>query len=139
MTAKRTDVKPFEYADGEGAVLPPGRQWGVQGEPITKMQKPLPAEESRRSTTSSPEEFELKLFATEEQLGGKPICMAWDERGRLWVAVTTDYPNELQPAGQGRDKIVVCEDTDGDGKADKVTVFADKLSIPTSLSSPAAG
>src|SRR5205814_10405091 len=44
-----------------------------------------------------------------------------------------DYPNEKQSDGKGRDRIVICEDTDGDGKADKVTVFADKLSIPTSL------
>ena len=59
--------------------------------------------------------------------------MNWDERGRLWVACTLDYPNELKPEGEGRDKIVICEDTNGDGKADKVTVFADQLSIPTSL------
>ena len=39
----------------------------------------------------------------------------------------------MQPEGKGRDRIVICEDTDGDGAADKVTVFADKLSIPTSL------
>src|SRR5262249_44189941 len=48
-------------------------------------------------------------------------------------AVTVDYPNERKPKGQGRDKIIICEDTDGDGVADKFTVFADKLSIPTSL------
>ena len=59
--------------------------------------------------------------------------MNWDERGRLWVAETVDYPNELQPPGKGRDRIRICEDTDGDGRADKFTVFADKLSIPTSL------
>ena len=59
--------------------------------------------------------------------------MAWDERGRLWVAETYDYPNELQPQGKGRDRIRICEDTDGDWKADKFTVFADKLSIPTTL------
>src|SRR5262249_29302733 len=69
----------------------------------------------------------------ETQLGGKPICMNWDERGRLWVAVTVDYPNDLQPEGKGHDRILILEDTDGDGRADKVTVFADKLSIPTSL------
>src|SRR5262249_4471050 len=57
----------------------------------------------------------------------------WDERGRLWVAVTVDYPNERQPEGKGRDRILILEDTDGDGVADKVTVFADKLSIPTSI------
>jgi putative membrane-bound dehydrogenase-like protein len=59
--------------------------------------------------------------------------MNWDERGRLWVALTYDYPNNLQPAWQGHDRIVICEDTKGDGKADKFSVFAEKLSIPTSI------
>ena len=87
----------------------------------------------------TPVDFEVKVFVTEEKLGGKPIAMTWDERGRLWVSVTVDYPNDLQPEGQGRDKIVVCEDTDGDGVCDKVTTFADKLSIPTSLLPYAGG
>ncbi len=59
--------------------------------------------------------------------------MNWDERGRLWVCETVDYPNELMPPGEGRDRIRICEDTDGDGAADKFTVFADQLSIPTSI------
>ena len=60
--------------------------------------------------------------------------MNWDERGRLWVCETVDYPNELA-AGRARaaTAFVICEDTDGDGRADKFTVFADKLSIPTSF------
>ena len=49
-------------------------------------------------------------------------------RGRLWAALTVDYPNELNPPAKGRDKIVICEDTDGDGRGDKVTVFAEGLS-----------
>ena len=75
----------------------------------------------------------MELFASEPDLGGKPICMAWDERGRLWVAETLDYPNQLQPPGQGRDRIRICEDTTGDGRADRFTVFADGLSIPTGI------
>ena len=134
MTAKRTDVKPFEY-DDVGRKIPnytPGRQWGVQGEPMTKMQRPLPAEESQKHIVV-PKGFRAEVYVTEKELGGKPICMAWDERGRLWAALTTDYPNELNPPAKGRDRIVFCEDTDGDGKGDKVTVFAEGLSIPTSL------
>ena len=77
--------------------------------------------------------LQLELFAADADFGGKPIAMTWDERGRLWVAVTVDYPNELKKPGEGRDKILLCEDTNGDGRADKFTVFADKLSIPTSL------
>ncbi|HZV03826.1 MAG TPA: PVC-type heme-binding CxxCH protein [Gemmataceae bacterium] len=135
MTPKRTDVKPFEYMD-VGKKIPnytPSRIWGVQGEPFSKMQVPLSAEESIKHLVV-PKGFHPELFISEEQLGGgKPICMNWDERGRLWIAMTYDYPNNLQPPDQGHDRIVVCEDIDGDGKADKVTVFAEKLSIPTSI------
>jgi len=71
----------------------------------------------------TPVGFEVKLFVAEPQLEGKPIFMTWDERGRLWVCETYDYPNELQSPGQGRDRIRICEDTDGDGRADKFTVL----------------
>ncbi|MCH8830364.1 MAG: ThuA domain-containing protein, partial [Planctomycetes bacterium] len=134
MTAKRKDVKPFEFID-VGANIPnytPGRRWGVQGAAISKMQKPISAEESLKHMVV-PQGFRVELFASEPDIGGKPICMAWDERGRLWIAETYDYPNEQQPPGQGRDRIRICEDTDGDWKADKFTVFAEKLSIPTSI------
>jgi hypothetical protein len=55
------------------------------------------------------------------------------------VSITVDYPNELQREGQGRDRIVVCEDADGDGVCDRVTTFADKLSIATSILPYAGG
>jgi putative membrane-bound dehydrogenase-like protein len=133
MTAKRADVKPFEYVDAKVPFYPPGKSWGTTADPINKMQKPLDPQESLEHAVT-PVGFEVRLFADEGLLGGgKPICMNWDERGRLWVALTFDYPNEKRRDGQGRDRIVVLEDTDGDGKADKCTVFADKLSIPTSL------
>jgi putative membrane-bound dehydrogenase-like protein len=80
-----------------------------------------------------PQGFRLELFADESNFAGKPIAMNWDERGRLWICETLDYPNELQPRGQGRDHIRICEDTDGDGRADKSTVFAENLSIPTAM------
>lgn len=128
---KRDDVKPFEYVEAKIPFYPPSDKWGTLGEPITKMQKPLEPEESMKHLIT-PVGFEAQLFAAEPEIV-KPISMDWDERGRLWIAETYDYPNELQPRGQGRDRIKICEDTDGDGRADKFTVFADKLSIPTSL------
>jgi putative membrane-bound dehydrogenase-like protein len=132
MTPKRTDVKPFEYVKARVPFYPPSRVWGRTGEPIQQMQSPLaPAESVKHFVT--PVGFEMQLFAAEPDLGGKPIAMNWDERGRLWVAVTVDYPNNKQPEGQGHDRIVICEDTKGTGRADKFTVFADKLSLPTSL------
>jgi putative membrane-bound dehydrogenase-like protein len=132
MTPKRTDVQPFEYVPANVPFYPPGKKWGVIGDGIRQMQKPLAAAESMKHYVH-PEGFELRLFADESLLGGKPIFMNWDDRGRAWVIVSVDYPNDKQPEGQGHDKIVILEDTDGDGRADKVTVFADKLSIPTSL------
>ena len=131
MTPQRKDVKPFEYVDANVPFYPPGKREGADG-PLKKMQKPLDPAESLKHMVL-PVGFEARLFVSEGDLGGKPISMNWDERGRLWVLITVDYPNEMQPEGQGRDKIVICEDTTGGGKADKFTVFADKLSIPTSL------
>jgi len=129
----REGLKPFEYVEAEGG-LPnyvDSDKWGTLGDPITKMQKPVEPAESQKHLVV-PEGFRAELFAAEPEIV-KPIAMAWDEKGWLWIAETFDYPNEMQPAGKGRDRIKVCEDTDGDGKADKFTVFAEKLSIPTSL------
>jgi len=78
-------------------------------------------------------DFEVKLFASEPDIVN-PISMSWDERGRLWVIESVDYPNTfLETDGASNDRIKICEDTNGDGKADKFTVFADKLNIPTSI------
>jgi putative membrane-bound dehydrogenase-like protein len=121
------------YKDS-GTAIPnyvPSKKWGVQGEPHRKMQEPLSPAESM-THLSVPGGFRVELFAAEPDIF-KPICLSWDDRGRLWVAETVDYPNAKQPEGQGHDDIKICEDTDGDGKADKFTVFADKLSIPTSM------
>lgn len=82
--------------------------------------------------TQVPADLELKLFAAEPDIR-KPIAFAWDDRGRCWVCETSDYPHGLVEDGKGNDSIKICEDTDGDGRADKFTVFADKLNIPTAL------
>jgi putative membrane-bound dehydrogenase-like protein len=126
-------LPPFEYMVAPGP-LPNyvvSERWGVQGEPIRTMQKPLEPADSIKHLAVFPG-FEKTLFASEPDIV-KPIWVAWDERGRLWIAETIDYPNEMQPAGEGRDRLKICEDTNGDGKADKFTVFAEKLSVPTSF------
>ena len=94
-------------------------------------QFPLKAEDSM-DYTQAPVGFRLELFASEPDIIN-PIGLAWDERGRLWVAETVDYPNEMTADRVGNDKIKILEDTDGDGKCDKVTVFAEGLNIPTSI------
>jgi putative membrane-bound dehydrogenase-like protein len=99
--------------------------------PAPKYHLPFSPEDSMKFI-QVPGEFRLELFASEPQIL-KPIAFSFDERGRLWVIETVDYPNEPLNGEPGDDKIKILEDTNGDGRADKVTVFADKLNIPTSL------
>lgn len=101
-------------------------------DPAPKFQQALSPEESQK-LIKVPVDFELELFASEPDIIN-PIAMAWDEKGRLWVIETEDYPNQIRDEeGVGPDRIKICEDTDGDGKADKFTIFADGLNIPTSM------
>ena len=83
--------------------------------------------------------FEVNLFASEEEFPeiACPIQMRWDSQGRMWVSCSTTYPH-VYPGNEPDDKLVILEDTDGDGRADKSTVFADDLHIPLSLNSAMA-
>ncbi len=75
--------------------------------------------------------FEVSLWAENPQLH-KPIGMNWDPQGRLWIASSEVYP-QIKPGQPATDSVVVLEDTRGSGKADKATVFADGLLIPTGV------
>ena len=75
--------------------------------------------------------YEVNLFAADPMLAN-PIHMVWDSRGRLWVACSWSYP-QIQPGQVADDKIIILEDTDNDGVADKSTVFADGLYLPTGI------
>ena len=76
--------------------------------------------------------FEVQLFASEKDGVVKPIQIRFDARGRLWVIGSTVYP-QIEPGQKPDDKVLILEDTNGDGRADKTTVFADGLMIPTGL------
>ena len=100
----------------------------------------LPSASSRTSPIPTPNStqdlhrrrgFEVNLWAADPLLA-KPIQMNFDAQGRLWVASSEVYP-QIKPGQKANDKILVLEDTDGDGKADKTTVFADGLLIPTGV------
>jgi putative heme-binding domain-containing protein len=84
-----------------------------------------------RPTFDVAEGFEVTLWAENPMLD-KPTQMAFDPQGRLWVTSSELYP-QIEPGQATTDKIIVLEDTTGQGKADKATVFADGLLIPTGL------
>jgi putative heme-binding domain-containing protein len=96
------------------------------------------APETELASFKLPPGFEINLFASERDGVMKPIQMRWDARGRLWVIGSTTYP-QIKPGEEPNDKVWILEDTKGGGYADKVTVFADGLMIPTGLEIAAVG
>ncbi|MGV3774641.1 MAG: PVC-type heme-binding CxxCH protein [Verrucomicrobiales bacterium] len=109
VTATPVAAKP----ETSGSVVPPPS-------------KPQPLPEFQHDPN-----LEITLFAENPELA-KPIHMNFDPQGRLWVASSSVYP-QIMPGQEANDKILVLEDTDNDGKADKSTVFADGLLIPTGV------
>jgi putative heme-binding domain-containing protein len=96
-----------------------------------------------RSTTSrTPEEeregfklppgFEITLFASEPDIG-KPINIAFDAKGRMWVTQSFEYPFPAVAPRKGRDRLTILEDTNHDGRADKFTQVSDTLNIPIGI------
>jgi mono/diheme cytochrome c family protein/glucose/arabinose dehydrogenase len=86
-------------------------------------------------TLAVPAGYKVELFASEETFPdlAKPVRLAFDTRGRLWVATMPSYPAWRPGDAKPDDKILILEDTDGDGKADKQTVFARGLHLPLSF------
>ena len=76
--------------------------------------------------------YEVSLFASEREFPelANPLAMTFDTRGRLWVLTSPTYPH-VGPDETPNDKLIILEDGNGDGRADKVKVFADRLYIPT--------
>jgi glucose/arabinose dehydrogenase/mono/diheme cytochrome c family protein len=83
-------------------------------------------------TIKTPKGYKIELFASEEEFPdlANPVQISFDNKGRLWVAVMPTYPHWKPGDPRPNDKLLILEDTDGDGKADKQTVFADGLHIP---------
>lgn len=100
-------------------------------EPEPQFQHALGTDDSQALTMAA-KEFELQLFVAEPDIVN-PVSFTWDERGRLFVVESVDYPNDLNDDGKGNDRISMCEDTDGDGRANGCKVFADGLNIPTGI------
>jgi putative heme-binding domain-containing protein len=79
-----------------------------------------------------PDGFEVKLFASDREFPelAKPVQLNFDSKGRLWVACMPTYPQWKPGDGRPSDRLLILEDTDGDGKADKCTTFYNKLQCP---------
>jgi putative heme-binding domain-containing protein len=92
---------------------------------------PDPDPELERASFQVAEGFEVNLYAADPVLA-KPIQMNFDPQGRLWVVSSEVYP-QIVPGQVANDKVLVLEDRDGDGRADRTTVFADGLLIPTGI------
>jgi len=129
---KTVGAKPDDSGTGE-LFVPPTRF----GEPRQKYSE---AESLRYLTpdqfikeTAVPAGLEIKLFADETKFPdiAKPVQLNFDNKGRLWVSCMPSYPQWKPGDPRPGDKLVILEDTDGDGKADKSKVFYDQLHCPT--------
>jgi putative heme-binding domain-containing protein len=93
---------------------------------------PTQAPEDELQSFRLREGYTVNLFASERDGLIKPLQIRWDERGRLWAACTPSYP-QIVPGAPATDFILVCEDTDGDGRADKFRRFAEGLTMPMGM------
>jgi len=120
--------------------LAAGFAWATAAEPVPHGQEKAPgpalspAEAIARMTV--PEGFQVELVAAEPDIVN-PVAMTFDEQGRIWITESFEYPRK--EAGPGRDRIKVLTDTDGDGRADRFTIFAEGLNIPSGIAVGAGG
>jgi len=93
----------------------------------------IPPEESAKLFTLA-DGFEINLYASEVEFPDlkNPVSFNFDGKGRMWVTSAPSYPQYL-PGSPVNDKILILEDTDGDGKADQKKVFADNLYLPIGI------
>ena len=98
---------------------------------IVRRTDPLTPEQERQKFHLPPG-FEIRLVASEPQIS-KPMNMAFDGRGRLWITESREYPFPAPSGKKGRDAIKILVDRDGDGAADEITTFADGLNIPIGI------
>ncbi|EDY18971.1 membrane-bound dehydrogenase domain protein [Chthoniobacter flavus Ellin428] len=130
---------PFPFADARTATQHPTAKTllcllslFVATPPFFAAEPDRDSPEAELASFKLPPGFEVNLWASERDGIVKPVQIRWDARGRLWAIGTTTYP-QLKPGETPNDKVWILEDTKHAGHADKVTVFADGLMIPTGL------
>lgn len=134
MTLTRLLFLPVAIASGVSFAAEPDTSLVRESDPLSP--------EEERIRLKVPEGFAVQLFAAEPMIN-KPMNMAFDARGRLWVSSTVEYPfpgarerwsdDICTRLNDTRDAIRILEDTDGDGQADRVSVFADGLNVPNGV------
>lgn len=143
MAAVRDRVV-WELARGKNPGPPDDSQTGELIVPPTRFGNPeqdyseaeelryLSPEESIAAMTV-PDGFEVQLFASEREFPelAKPVQLNFDNRGRLWVACMPNYPQWKPGDPRPGDRLLILEDADGDGRADKCTTFSDEINNPT--------
>jgi mono/diheme cytochrome c family protein/glucose/arabinose dehydrogenase len=117
-------------ADQKTTVLPQVETNYKEGDEVKKYEY-LYGEDALASF-SVPEGYKIELFASEQEFPelANPVQISFDNKGRLWVATMPTYPHYKPGDARPNDKILIFEDTDNDGKADKQIVFAEGLHIP---------
>lgn len=129
-TGKKSDLAVDDSSTHKLPPVPTNYQPSVKN----GSEKYLYGEEALKSLTV-PEGYKVELFASEKEFTNlaNPMQMSFDDKGRLWVATMPTYPHYRPGDALPDDKILIYEDTNGDGKADKEIVWADKLHLPIGL------
>jgi len=120
-----------QSATGKSSSSQSGSDYPANAKNTEKAGNPPTAVESLKMI-DLPKGFRATLFAAEPDVA-QPICLNFDDRGRLWVVECFSYESSGGPWNQPiKDRILIFEDTDGDGKFDKRKVFTDQQSNVTS-------
>ncbi|MBX3238838.1 MAG: HEAT repeat domain-containing protein [Chitinophagaceae bacterium] len=129
LAASKGERKDFSVADKNTSILPEVK---TNYNPEKNGSLDYLYGQDALSKLKVPPGYKIELFASEQEFPelAKPMQMSFDNKGRLWVACMPSYPHYKPGDTKPNDKIIILEDTDNDGKADKVTVFADSLHLP---------
>lgn len=122
MDLAAADAKTFKLSPVKTNYQPSGKNGNPEYQP---------GETSQTKITTA-KGYKMELFASEKEFKdlANPVQVAFDNKGRLWVATMPSYPHYRIGDPKPTDKLIILEDTDKDGKADKQTTFAGDLHIP---------
>lgn len=123
--------QPPKLDDSEPELAVPPTAFGTRPYSEPKDLRLLTTAEAEAAMTAAPG-YRVQTFASEEEFPelAKPVQMAFDNRGRLWASCMPCYPQWKPGDPKPNDRLLIFEDTNSDGKADKCTVFADELHVP---------